>query len=192
MPYSHVCAVREICETITAGGGSGSAAAAPFLDGKLPSHTEANNAHDGAYGIAQKRAEYFQLLGLDVMHVMLVKALESQHMPMPMYSPAGFVSLPGAQGYHTPQSVQQPSHPMQYALQPMQQVHMVQQAHEMQCALHGYDFEGDNFVDAFGVAQRLRVQCSNCNTYENMLDPPRNYVPHDTLDARSRAATCAR
>ena len=48
------------------------------MDGKLPAHTEANNARGGAYGIAQKRAAYFQLLGLDHMHVMLVKALESQ------------------------------------------------------------------------------------------------------------------
>ena len=37
-----------------------------------------NNAHSSSYGIAQKRAAYFQLLGLDVMHVMLLKALESQ------------------------------------------------------------------------------------------------------------------
>jgi hypothetical protein len=71
---------------------------------------------------------------------------------------------------------------MQYALQPAQQVHMVQQAHEMQHALHGYNFEGDNFVDAFGAAQRRHVQCSNCNTYENMFDLLCNYVPHDTLD----------
>ena len=109
-------------------------------------------------------------------------AMSAQHMPMPMYSPASFVSMPGAQGYHAPQSVQQPSHPMQYALQPAQQVHMVQQAHEMQHALHGYNFEGDNFVDAFGAAQRRHVQCSNCNTYENMFDLLCNYVLHNTLD----------
>ena len=108
-------------------------------------------------------------------------AMSAQHMSMPMYSPAGFVSMPGAQGYHAPQSAQQPSHPVQYAPQPVQQAHMVQQAHEMQRALHGSNFEGDDFVDAFGVAQRRRVQCSNCNTYKNMFDPPRNYVPHDTL-----------
>ena len=53
----------------------------------------------------------------------------------------------------------------------MQQAHMVQQVHEMQHTLHRYDFEGDNFVDAFGAAQRQHVQCSNCNTYEIMLDP---------------------
>ena len=29
-------------------------------------------------------------------------AMSAQHMPMPMYSPAGFVSMSGAQGYHTP------------------------------------------------------------------------------------------
>ena len=67
---------------------------------------------------------------------------------------------------------------------------MVQQAHEMQRALHGYDFEGDNFVDAFGAAQRRCVQCSNCNTYETMLDPPRGYVPHDTLDCQLKCNMC--
>ena len=77
-PYSHMCAVREIHATIAAGGGGGVAAVVPFLDGKIPSHTEANNAHYGLYGIAQERAAYFQLLGLDVMHVTLIKALESQ------------------------------------------------------------------------------------------------------------------
>ena len=42
------------------------------------SHTEANNVHAGPYGIVQKRAQYFQLLGLDSMHIMIVKELESQ------------------------------------------------------------------------------------------------------------------
>jgi len=78
VPYSHAEAVREIRAAIAAGNGSGEAAATPFLDGKLLSHTESDNAHGLAYGIAQKRAEYFQLLGLDVMHVMLFRALESQ------------------------------------------------------------------------------------------------------------------
>ena len=68
--------MREIREAIAAGGSG--PAAAHFTDGKLLAHTEANNAHDSAYGIAQKRAEYFQLLGLDSMHVMIVKALELQ------------------------------------------------------------------------------------------------------------------
>ena len=77
VPYSHAEAVREIRAAIAAGNGSGEAAATPFLDGKLPSHTESDNAHSLAYGIAQKRAEYFELLGLDVMHVMLFRALES-------------------------------------------------------------------------------------------------------------------
>ena len=394
VPYSHAEAVREIREAIAAGGGS--SAAIPFKDGRLPSHTEADNAHHGSYGIAQRRAEYFQLLGLDSMHIMLVKALESQlatvlkrvhrrrssrplsptrprrstqlcrqrprryddnidkttdpptkgvggapisytfaapgtaalrvldnrfdangpfsaimllvkagrvgadstslesslqavadydtevrlfftlpdgtldraemdrakgladvllavpaievvlfdtltdmianhspmaktavrlrqyindrrssfglrpgmkqeaymaqtqgpmamsaqHMPMPMYSPAGFVSMSGAQGYHAPQPVQQPSHAAQYAPQPMQQAHMVQQAHDMQRALQGYDFDGDDFVDAFGAAQRRRVQCSNCNTYETMPEPPRDYVPHDTLDCQQKCNMC--
>jgi hypothetical protein len=117
-------------------------------------------------------------------------AMSAQHMPMPMYSPAGFVSMSGAQGYRAPQPVQQPSHAVQYAPQPMQQAHMVQQAHDMQRALQGYDFEGDDFVDAFGAAQRRRVQCSNCNTYETMLDPPRGYVPHDTLDCQQKCNMC--
>ena len=77
-PYLHVCVVHKICKAIAAGGGTASDAAVPFLDGKLLSHTLANNAHDGAYGITQRKAEYYQLLGLDTMHVMLVKALESQ------------------------------------------------------------------------------------------------------------------
>jgi hypothetical protein len=76
--FSHAEAVREIRESIAAGKGSGEAAAAPFLNGKLPSHTESNNAHGGAYGIAQERAAYFQLLGLDVMHVMLLRARSSR------------------------------------------------------------------------------------------------------------------
>ena len=76
VPYSHAEAVREIREAIDAGGGN--SAAIPFKDGRLPAHTEADNAHHGAYGIAQRWAEYFQLLGLDSMHIMLVKALESQ------------------------------------------------------------------------------------------------------------------
>ena len=71
-----MCAWREIREAIAAG--ATGPAMAPFMDGKLPAHTEANNAHAGAYGIAQKRAKYLQLIGLDYMHVMVVKALESQ------------------------------------------------------------------------------------------------------------------
>ena len=67
---------------------------------------------------------------------------------------------------------------------------MVQQVHEMQRALYGHDFEDDNFVDAFGMAQRRHVQCSNCNTYENMFDPPRGYVPHDTLDCPQKCNMC--
>ena len=63
-------------------------------------------------------------------------AMSAQHMPMPMYSPASFVSMSGAQGCHAPQPVQQPPPTAQYAPQPMQQAHMVQQAHEMQRALH--------------------------------------------------------
>ena len=74
--YSHAEAVREICEAITAGG-SGSVTI-PFKDIRLPSHTEADNVHHGSYGIAQRQAEYFQLLGLDSMHIMLVKVLKSQ------------------------------------------------------------------------------------------------------------------
>ena len=72
----------------------------------------------------------------------------------------------------------------------MQQAHMVQQVHEMQRTLHRYDFEGDNFVDAFGMAQRRRMQCSNCNNYENMFDPPCGYVPHDTLDCLLKCNMC--
>ena len=34
--------------------------------------------HNSPYGIIQKRAEHFQLLSLDTMHIMLVKALKSQ------------------------------------------------------------------------------------------------------------------
>ena len=117
-------------------------------------------------------------------------AMSAQHMPMPMYSPAGFVSMSGAGGYHAPQPVQQPSHAAQYAPQPMQQAHMVQQAHDMQRALQGYDWDGDDFVDAFGAAQRRRVQCSNCNTYETMPKPPRDYVPHDTLDCKQKCNMC--
>ena len=75
-PYSHAEAVREIRAAIAAGGGG--SAAIPFKDGRLPSHTEADNAHYGSYGVVQRRAEYFQLLGLDSMHIMLVKALESR------------------------------------------------------------------------------------------------------------------
>ena len=75
-PYSHTCAVREIREAIAAG--ASDAAAAPFMDGKLPAHTEANNVHAGPYGIVQKRAQYLQLLSLDSMHIMIVKELESQ------------------------------------------------------------------------------------------------------------------
>ena len=76
MLYLHAEAVREICEAITAGG-SGSVTI-PFKDIRLPSHTEADNVHHGSYGIAQRQAEYFQLLGLDSMHIMLVKVLKSQ------------------------------------------------------------------------------------------------------------------
>ena len=75
---SHMCAVREIHATIAAGGGSSVAAVVPFLDSKILSHTEANNAHHSLYGITQEQAAYFQLLSLDVMHVTLIKALESQ------------------------------------------------------------------------------------------------------------------
>ena len=74
--------------------------------------------------------------------------MSTQHMSMPMYSPTGFVSMSGAQGHRTSQPVQQPSHAMQYALELMQQVHMVQQAHDMQHVLQGYNFKGDDFVDA--------------------------------------------
>ena len=117
-------------------------------------------------------------------------AMSAQHMPMLMYLPAGFVSMSGAQGYRAPQLVQQPLHAVQYAPQPMQQAHMVQQAHDMQRVLQGYDFEGDDFVDAFGAAQRRCVQCSNCNTYETMLDPLHSYVPHDTLDCQQKCNMC--
>ena len=58
--------------------GASDAAAAPFMDGKLPAHTEANNVHAGPYGVVQKRAQYLQLLGLDSMHIMIVKELESR------------------------------------------------------------------------------------------------------------------
>ena len=73
MLYSHACVVREIREAIAARGGG--PAAAHFMDGKLLAHTEADNAHAGPYGIAQKQAQYFQLLGLNNMHVMIVKEL---------------------------------------------------------------------------------------------------------------------
>ena len=53
-------------------------AAALLEDGRLPSHTEADSAHHGSYGVVQRRAEYFQLLSLDSMHILLVKALESR------------------------------------------------------------------------------------------------------------------
>ena len=76
MLYSHAEAVHKIRKAITAGGGS--SAAIPFKDSKLPSHSEADNVHNDSYGIAQRRAEYFQLLSLDSMHIMIVKALESQ------------------------------------------------------------------------------------------------------------------
>ena len=117
-------------------------------------------------------------------------AMSAQHMPMPMYSPTGFVSMSGAGACHAPQPAQQPSHAAQYAPQPMQQAHMVQQAHDMQRALQGYDWDGDDFVDVFGAAQRRRVQCSNCNTYETMPKPPRDYVPHDTLDCKQKCNMC--
>ena len=68
--------VHKIREAITAGGGG--PAAAHFMDGKLPAHTEADNVHTGPYGIAQKQAQYFQLLSLNNMHIMIVKELESQ------------------------------------------------------------------------------------------------------------------
>ena len=84
-------------------------------------------------------------------------AMSTQHMPMLMYSPASFVSMSGAQGCHVLQPVQQPPHTVQYALQLMQQVHMVQQAHEMQHVLHRYNFEGDNFVDVFSTTQHQCV-----------------------------------
>ena len=67
---------------------------------------------------------------------------------------------------------------------------MVQQAHDMQRALQGYDFEGDDFVDTFSAAQRQHVQCSNCSTYETMLDLPRGYVLHDTLDCQLKCNMC--
>ena len=73
-----MCAVCEIHATIAAGGGGGIAAIVPFLDGKILSHTEANNTHHSLYGIAQEQAAYFQLLSLDVMHVTLIKVLELQ------------------------------------------------------------------------------------------------------------------
>ena len=117
-------------------------------------------------------------------------AMSAQHTPMPVYSPAGFVSMAGAQGYGTSQLIQQSLHVMQHVPQLMQQAHMVQQAHDMQCALQGYKFEGDNFVDAFGAAQCQHVQCSNCNTYENMLKLPHSYVLHDTLDCPLKCNMC--
>ena len=67
---------------------------------------------------------------------------------------------------------------------------MVQQAHDMQRALQGYDFDGDDFVDVFSAAQRRRVQCSNCNTYETMPDRHCDYVPHDTLDCQQKCNMC--
>ena len=117
-------------------------------------------------------------------------AMSAQHAPTAVYSPAGFVSMAGAQGYGASQPVQQSPHVVQHVPQSMQQAHMVQQAHDMQRALQEYALEGDDFVDAFGAAQRRRVQCSNCNTYENMLKPPRGYVPHDTLDCPLKCNMC--
>ena len=67
---------------------------------------------------------------------------------------------------------------------------MVQQVHDMQHTLQGYNFKGDDFVDAFSTAQRRHMQCSNCSTYETMLDPPRGYVPHDTLDCQQKCNMC--
>ena len=107
-------------------------------------------------------------------------AMSTQHMSMLMYSPAGFVLMPGVQGYHMPQSVQQP----------MQQAHMVQQAHDMQHALQGYDFNSDNFINAFSTAQHQCMQCSNCNTYKTMPDPLCDYVLHDTLDCQQKCNMC--
>ena len=117
-------------------------------------------------------------------------AMSAQHVPTVVYSPTGFVSMAGAQGYGTSQLVQQSPYVMQHVLQSMQQVHMVQQAHDMQCMLQEYTLEGDNFVDAFSLAQHQHVQCSNCNTYENMLKLLHSYVLHDTLDCLLKCNMC--
>ena len=117
-------------------------------------------------------------------------AMSVQHMPTPVYSPSGFVLMSGAQGYHTLQLVQQLPPTTQYALQLMQQAHMVQQAHEMQCVLYRHDFEGDNFIDVFSTAQCQHMQCSNCNTYKNMFDPLCDYVLHDTLNCLQKCNMC--
>ena len=69
VPYSHAEAVHEIHKAIAASNGSRDAAATPFLDSKLLSHTESNNVHSLTCSIAQERAAYFQLLSLDVMHI---------------------------------------------------------------------------------------------------------------------------
>ena len=67
---------------------------------------------------------------------------------------------------------------------------MVQQAHDMQRTLQGYNFDGDDFINVFSVAQCWCVQCSNCNTYKTMPNLPHDYVPHDMLNCQQKCNMC--
>ena len=72
----------------------------------------------------------------------------------------------------------------------MQQAHMVQQVHDMQCMLQGYNFDGDNFINVFGAAECQHMQCSNCNTYKTMPDLLCDCVPHNMLNCQQKCNMC--